>query len=196
MKDVRAILNTAAVLISLLTGIIIFAGCTVGSDYQSYADVPYIVNVPIESRSISFENPTGAKGQAGMAASKLGVGRKGAPNKQIEPGQTITLCDIKGPGVIRHIWMTTYYAKPKLLLGMVIRAYWDGQEHPCIEAPIGNLFGISHGLPKEQAYQSAVHFVNLNAGMSIWLPMPFSKRARFTITNESDESAPLYYNIN
>ena len=194
MKNVQTPVNALAVSISLLTGIIIFSGCTVGSDYQSYVDAPYILNVPVESRSISFENPKGAKGQAARAASNLGVGRKGAPARWINPGQTVTLCDIKGPGVIRHIWMTTH-DKPKSLLGMVIRAYWEGQEHPCIEAPIGNFFGISHGLSGQQAYQSAVHSVNPKAGMNIWLPMPFSEKARFTITNESNEKALLFYNI-
>ncbi|MHC4601770.1 MAG: glycoside hydrolase family 172 protein [Planctomycetota bacterium] len=194
MKNLQTIANAAAVLIALLTGTIVFVGCTANSDYQSYVDAPYIVDVPIESRSIAFENPTGAKGQAAKAASNLGVGRKGAPAKSIKPGETVTLCNIKGPGVIRHIWMTTH-RRPDSLLGMVIRAYWDNQKHPSIEAPIGNFFGISHGGEPRQAYQSAVHSVNPNAGMNIWLPMPFSKQARFTITNHSDKETVLFYNI-
>jgi len=194
MKNAQTIVNAAAVLIALLTETIIFAGCTANSDYQSYVDAPYIIDVPVESRSISFENPTGAKGQSARAASKLGVGRKGAPSKSIKSGQTVTLCNIKGPGVIRHIWMTTH-RRPESLLGMVIRAYWDNQKQPSIEVPIGNFFGISHGGEPRQAYQSAVHSVNPNAGMNIWLPMPFSKRARFTITNHSDKDTVLFYNI-
>jgi len=194
MKNLQTIVNAAAVLIALLTGTIVFAGCTPGSDYQSYVDAPYIIDVPVESRSISFENPTGAKGQSARTASKLGVGRKGAPSKSIKPGETVTLCNIKGPGVIRHIWMTTH-RRPESLLGMVIRAYWDNQKQPSIEVPIGNFFGISHGGEPRQAYQSAVHSVNPNAGMNIWLPMPFSKRGRFTITNHSDKGTVLFYNI-
>ena len=194
MKNAQTIANAAAVLIVLLTGTIVFAAGTANSGYQSYVDAPYIVDVPVESRSISFENPTGAKGQSARAASKLGVGRKGAPSKSIKAGETVTLCDIKGPGVIRHIWMTTH-RKPESLLGMVIRAYWDNQKQPSIEVPIGNFFGISHGGEPRQAYQSAVHSVNPNAGMNIWLPMPFSKQARFTITNHSDKDTVLFYNI-
>jgi len=41
------------------------------------------------------------------AASKLGVGRKGKPAITLEAGQDVQLCDIAGPGTIRHIWMTT-----------------------------------------------------------------------------------------
>jgi len=199
MKDLQTILNTTALLITVtaLAGcgaVVDYQGGGSGLDNQSYVDNFYIVNPPVESRSISFENPTGAKGQGGKAASNLGVGRKGAPARMIEPGQTVTLCDIKGAGVIRHIWMTTE-RKAESLLGMVIRGYWDGQQHPSIEAPIGNFFGISHGLSKKQAYQTAVHSVSPRAGMGIWIPMPFSKGARFTITNYSDQRHVLFYNI-
>src|SRR6516165_5762379 len=68
---------------------------------------PYLLNTGLQSRSISFENPTGAPGQGGKAASKLGVGRKGAASRSIKPGETVTLCDIEGPGMIRHFWLTT-----------------------------------------------------------------------------------------
>ena len=111
---------------------------------QDFIDKPYIINVPIESRSISFENPTGAKGAGGKAASKLGQGRKGSPLREVAPGETVTLCDIKGPGVIRHIWMTVR-STPENLLGFVVRGYWDGQEYPSIEAPVGSFFGSAHG---------------------------------------------------
>ena len=68
---------------------------------------PYQLDTGLVSRSISFENPTGAPGEGGKAASPLGVGRKGMPSKQINPGQTVQLCDIEGPGTIRHFWLTT-----------------------------------------------------------------------------------------
>jgi len=152
----------------------------------------YEINASVESRSISFENPTGAKGKGGTAASKIGVGRKGLPAKDFKPGQTYTLCDIKGPGVIRHIWVTVSKSV-ETLQGIVVRGYWDGQEHPSIEAPLGAFFGIMHG--KVGAYQSAAHSVNPEAGMNIWLEMPFKKQARFTLTNESNKSTPLFYYI-
>ncbi len=67
----------------------------------------YDLGSGLESRSISFENPTGAKGAGGTAASPLGVGRKGDAVRTIPAGETVTLADIEGPGTIRHIWMTT-----------------------------------------------------------------------------------------
>ena len=115
------------------------------AESEDFVDQPFIVNVPVESRSITFENPKGEKGKGGMAASKIGVGRKGAALKNMNPHQTLTLCDINGPGVIRRIWVTLP-AKKENLLGFVIRGYWDGQMAPSIEAPIGNFFGCSHGI--------------------------------------------------
>lgn len=153
---------------------------------------PYDLNTGLVSRSISFENPTGAPGEGGKAASNLGPGRKGLPSKQVKPGETVQLCDIAGPGTIRHIWLTTQH-RPDELRGLVLRAWWEGQEHPSIECPVGDFFGMAHG--KVMPYCSAVHSVGPSAGMNIWLPMPFAKRARFAFTNETDKSVPLFYQI-
>jgi hypothetical protein len=153
---------------------------------------PYLLDTGLVSRSISFENPTGALGEGGKAESNLGPGRKGAPAKKIQPGETVELCDIKGPGTIRHIWITTA-REPKAQRACVIRAWWDGQEHPSIECPIGDFFGFAHG--KIVSYQSAVHSCGPTGGRNIWLPMPFAKRARFTFTNEGEKAVSLYYQI-
>ncbi len=161
-------------------------------DVSDVIHKPYQIDTPVESRSISYENRTGAKGEGGKAASNLGVGRKGSPAVNIEAGKTFELCDIKGPGVIRHIWMTTR-GEPVNLRSMVIRAYWDGQEHPSIECPLGDFMGIAHG--RVVAYQSAVHSVGERAGMSFWLPMPFAKRARMTMTNDGGKTSVLFHQI-
>ncbi len=181
--------------VSLLA--IFLASGLVGSVLAQQPDVihqPYLLDTGLVSRSISFENPTGAPGEGGKAASHLGVGRKGSPSRPIKPGETIQLCDIEGPGTIRHIWLTTE-AVPENLRSLVIRAYWEGQEHPSIECPLGDFFGFAHG--KVMPYFSAVHSVGPRAGMNIWLPMPFTKRARITLTNETQgqRTPPIYYQI-
>ena len=153
---------------------------------------PYLLDTRLVSRSISFENPTGAPGEGGKAASRLGVGRKGSPMIVLKAGQEVQLCDIEGPGTIRHIWMTTR-RNPTNLRSLVIRAWWDGQVHPSIECPIGDFMGFAHG--KVMPYYSAVHSLGQNAGMNIWLPMPFTKRAKITLTNEGKVNVPLYYQI-
>lgn len=163
------------------------------------------LDTQLESRSISFENPTGELGAGGKAVNKqLGPGRKGLPFKVINPEETVVLCDIKQAGTIRHIWMTGEFLnhewlaehtleRLKLLRSTVIRAYWDGQEHPSIECPLGDFMGFAHS--KVTSYQSAVHSVGKKAALNIWLQMPFTKRARITLTNESSSKFPLYYQI-
>jgi hypothetical protein len=153
---------------------------------------PYRLDTGLVSRSISFENPTGLPGEGGKAASNLGPGRKGAPAREIKPGETVQLCDVKGPGTLRHIWMTTS-GEPAIQRECVIRAYWEGQEHPSLECPIGDLFGFAHG--KIMSYQSAVHSCGPTGGRNLWLPMPFTRQARLTFTNEGKKPVTLFYQI-
>jgi len=153
---------------------------------------PYLLDTGLVSRSLSFENPTGAPGEGGKAASPLGVGRKGAAWHSFKPGETVQLCDLDGPGTIRHLWLTT--AKTPLnLRSIVIRAYWEGQKHPSIECPLGDFFGNAHG--KVMSYQSAVHSVTASGALNIWLPMPFVKHAKFTVSNDGKETFPLFYQM-
>ncbi len=152
----------------------------------------YDLSQGLESRSISFENPTGAKGAGGTASSDLGPGRKGAARYYVKAGETITLCDIRGTGTIRHIWITLP-GTPENLRGGVIRAWWDDQAHPSIEAPLGDFMGFAYG--RVVAYYSKAHAVGSKAGMSIYIPMPFAKRAKMTFTNEASKTVEFYYSI-
>ncbi len=153
---------------------------------------PWHLDTGLQSRSISFENPTGERAGGGRVASPLGVGRKGDPARIIQPGETVELANISGAGTIRHIWMTTH-GRAEIMRGTVIRAWWDGQKHPSIEAPVGDFFGFAHG--KTEPFQTAIHSVGERYGLNIWLPMPFTKSARITITNEGSQAMPLFYQI-
>jgi len=171
---------------------VVTLGCVSCQRTVDIVTEPYLLDTGLVSRSICFENPTGAPGQGGKAASKLGVGRKGAPSISLKAGQEVQLCNIEGPGTIRHIWMTTRRDALNLR-SLVIRAWWDNQEHPSIECPISDFMGFAHG--KVMPYFSAVHSLGKNAGMNIWLPMPFARRAKITLTNDGEKDVPLYYQI-
>ena len=150
------------------------------------------------TRSISAENPTGAKGQGGMAttgtgafaARELGQGWKISPSINIAPGDIITLADIQEPGAIQHFWMTTH---PNFWRKLVIRAYWDGEEHPSIECPLGDFF--VNGWCERCNVNSLPIVVAPAGGMNSYWEMPFRKSARLTIENLSTESAVLFYQI-
>jgi len=97
------------------------------------------------SRSISPENFTGEKGKGGMAtegtgagcARDLGVGWKISPSVKIAAGETFTLADIQAAGAIQSIWITGHLSRDLLL-----RVYWDDQEHPAIECPLPDFFAL------------------------------------------------------
>ncbi|NLF38795.1 DUF2961 domain-containing protein, partial [bacterium] len=97
-----------------------------------------------ESRSLSPENFKGEKGRGGMATAgagqnasrDLGQGWKVSPCVRIEPGQVFELADIAGPGMIEQIWMTP----TGNWRFSILRIYWDGQEHPSVECPVGDFF--------------------------------------------------------
>ncbi len=164
------------------------------SEQPSSGDQIYDLGTGIVSRSISFENPTGEPGQGGKTASNLGVGRKGFPAKNISAGETVVLCDINGSGTIRHIWMTGGFKDHTIALrSMVVRAYWENQEHPSIECPLGDFMGSAHA--RYDAYQSAVHSTGINAALNIWLPMPFREQAKITLTNEGADEVTLFYQV-
>ena len=163
-----------------------------GPRVGAFDSPPYLIDTTLSPRSISFENPHGEKGGGGQASSNLGVGRKGAPSKTLEPGETVQLCDIEGPGIIRHLWMTTRN-ETENLRGLTLRAYWDGQEHPSIECPLGDFMGFAHG--KATSYFSAIHSVGPRAALNFWLPMPFRKSARLTLSNDRTTKTRPYYQV-
>ncbi len=150
------------------------------------------------TRSISAENPTGAKGQGGMAtdgtgayaARDLGRGWKISPSLIIPPQQIVTLADIQEPGAIQHIWMTTYPAHWRRL---VLRAYWDGEEHPSIECPYGDFF--ANGWCERCNVNSLPVAVNPAGGMNAYWEMPFRQSAHLIIENLGTEEVVLYYQI-
>jgi len=79
------------------------------------------------------------------------------------------------------------------LRSAVIRAYWENQEHPSIECPLGDFMGLAHAIVK--SYQSAAHSVGKLTALNIWLPMPFEKNAKITLTNESGKDILLWYQV-
>jgi hypothetical protein len=190
MEPTRSAKGITAALIVLMAAVL--ASCK-GPDQQDGARL-YDLGTGLVSRSASFENPGAEPGQGGQAASNLGVGRKGFPAKNIAPGENVVLCDIQGPGTIRHIWMTGDFKDRKLALrSMVVRAWWEHQEYPSIECPLGDFMGSAHA--RYTAYQSAVHSTGINAALNIWLPMPFREHARITLSNEGDEDITVFYQV-
>jgi len=119
--------------------------------------------------------------------------------KYIEAGETKEIADIKGAGVIRHIWLTFNEARPNWLEAggsarpdeIVIRMYWDGSREPAVEAPLGDFFAAGFGERLE--VKSIPVQVEGGDGYNCYWPMPFYGRARITITNESKKRVRSFY---
>jgi len=113
---------------------------------------------------------------------------------RVEPGQTFTLLDLKGTGVITHIWFTINSPDRMHLKNLVLRAWWDGESSPSIESPIGDFFGL--GLGEYYTYQSALLSVAPMKALNCYFQMPFSSAAKITITNEGKiRTDNLYFAI-
>ena len=114
--------------------------------------------------------------------------------RTIAPGETLTILDEPGPGIITHIWFTFASDEMYHLKKIVIRMYWDGEPTPSVEAPIGDFFGL--GLGEYFTYQSLPLSAAPNHAVNSYFPMPFQKHARITIENEGKQKLDaLYYNI-
>src|SRR5688572_26145237 len=67
-------------------------------------------------------------------------------NIQVPAGQTVALAEMEGAGIVKHIWITISSGDELIRRNLVLRAYWDGQEHPSVESPIGDFFGQGWGM--------------------------------------------------
>jgi len=117
-----------------------------------------------------------------------------ADSRTIAPGDTLTLMDESGPGLISHIWVTIATSDPDHLKALVLRMYWDGESSPSVEAPIGDFFGL--GLGDYFLYQSLPLSVASDKALNCYFPMPFQKHARITVTNEGSlKVGAFYFNV-
>lgn len=121
----------------------------------------------------------------------------------VQPGEERTLAEIKGPGCVKHIWMTLGFhpdgkavpipsAYPRRLL---MRAYWEGNKEPSVEAPVGDFFGLGHGLLKDFWSLPLQMSPSEGKAMNSWWPMPFRESGRITITNECEVPACVFFYI-
>jgi hypothetical protein len=147
------------------------------------------IDASLDSRAVSFENPTGERGAGGHAA----AGRKGAPSRRLAPGETVVLADLAGPGRLRHWWMTFPPAPPEVMRALVLEVFYDGASAPSISVPCLDFFGFPHGRPV--SYVSALVAAQEGRGFNTWVPMPFRDRVRVELTNHAKRPLEFYYQI-
>lgn len=142
----------------------------------------------IKSRAACAENPYAQVGKGGQANN----GRKGSPCIwPFKKGQTKVLLHQRGNGVIRHIWCTIPPGNAMHMRNIILRMYWDGQQTPSVEVPLGDFFGIPFGIqrPMVSEYISA----QAGKGFNCWIPMPFKSEALITVENDSDSDVAMFF---
>jgi len=107
----------------------------------------------------------------------------------VPAGETLVLGEMKGAGYIKHIWVTTR-EDDNNLRRLVLRMYWDGEDTPSVLCPLGDFFGLGHA---KATYFESLPLQASYLGLNCWFPMPYSKGARITITNDSDTTCERFY---
>lgn len=105
-------------------------------------------------------------------------------------GETKTIADIEGAGVIRHIWMTLACEEIAYLRRIVLRMYWDDESEPSVEVPIGDFYGLGHA---KTTYFASAPLSMFDRGFNCYFPMPFYKRARIEVQHEGDAGPLILY---
>ncbi len=168
-----------------------------------------------KTRSITAENVYGEKGRGGMAevsdtpqaevgkigqkwdgpnrcARDLGQTWKVRPCITIPAGATTTIMDIDGPGCIQHVWITV---NPKCYRDLILRIYWDGEEMPSVETPLGDFF--CNGFSTRVNVLALPINVNPSGAFNCYFPMPFRTHAKITVENRAPEDAAgFFYAVN
>ncbi|MBP7934661.1 MAG: DUF2961 domain-containing protein [Phycisphaerae bacterium] len=123
--------------------------------------------------------------------------------RDVPPGQTQVVLDANGPGIITHIWFTFRGPEPALPSAphgaanhqeMLLRMYWDDQDKPAVEAPMGDFFANAFGF-RSEVISLPVIVEDADSYNCYWR-MPFRKSARIEVINQSDKPLRgLYHNI-
>lgn len=163
------------------------------------------------TRLITAENVYGKKGAGGRAeltaepqadvaaigqkwdgpnpcARELGPKYKVRPFTALPAGETTTLMDVDGPGYIQHLWITL---DDKRYRDQILRFYWDGEQTPSVEVPVGDFF--CNGFNTRTNVYSLPINVNPSGGFNSYFPMPFRSHARITVENRSPEEVGQFF---
>jgi hypothetical protein len=83
--------------------------------------------------------------------------------------------------------------------------YWDGEKTPSVEAPVGDFFGAGFGFTEkltsalicvDQRRGAITDAAASGAARNCYIPMPFARSARITITNEGKQPSLHWYEVN
>lgn len=115
----------------------------------------------------------------------------------IDPGGTLVLADLEGPGVVTSIWTTMAGNDLFMNRSVVMRVYYDGAEQPSVQAPIGDFFA-SGNAAQADVNSAPVMVTSKGRAKNCFWRIPFRKSVRITVSNDSTEHKvnSFYYYVN
>jgi Protein of unknown function (DUF2961) len=144
----------------------------------------------VQTRWASFENPTAGRGTGGQE----NQGAKGHAFDSLEPGETKTLLDISGSGLLTRIWLTISDRSPEMLQSLRLEMFWEGATEPAVSVPLGDFFGLALG--RRTPFECALFSDPEGRSFNATIPMPFRTAARVTLTNPTEKRlSHLFYDI-
>jgi len=117
----------------------------------------------------------------------LATSRSPAPSQEkqitLAPGERRELCAMDGARRVVRLWFTLpLVGQSSALTDLVLRAWWDGEETPSVEVPLGAFFGASFGRPRQLISEK---LVIAGGGYLCRFEMPFTRGARLELENGS-----------
>ena len=122
---------------------------------------------------------------------RTGGNMDGGQDNPIRPGETRVIAQMEGAGAITHIWMAIMSKDDMHLKNFVLRMYWDGEEAPSVESPLGDFFGLGHN--RYYQYACLPIQIGTDKGLNCFWRMPYSDGARITVTNEGPVPSRAFY---
>ncbi len=123
-------------------------------------------------------------------------------NSRLKTGETRVVLDAQGPGVVTHMWFTFLGPERQAWAPngsathqeIVLRVFYDGQQEPSFEVPLGEFFANCFGRRREVLSVPVV--VEDGDSYNCFWHMPFRKSIRIEVLNQSEQQLNLlYYNI-
>jgi hypothetical protein len=141
-----------------------------------------------------------ARLRAGVRRERISSWDRSGGNRDFwtfEPGQAHPIAEIDGAGCIKHVWMTMSSPDAQYARKVVLRMWWDGEsvQTPSVEVPIGDFFGIGHGIVKNFCSLPLAMSPSDGRGFNCFFPMPFADGARIEVTNQTTDQFNLYFYV-
>lgn len=113
---------------------------------------------------------------------------------RIAPGETLQICELEGAGRFVRIWITLpVLGRPTALTDLILRMYWDGEQLPSVQAPLGASLGATFGKPLRLVSD---RLVIEGGAYACRFEMPFNNGARIELVNDSPRPVrDLFYQL-